>query len=91
MELKGAPAARRDVLRLYSFLDPVNPRAAAKVMQRLIAAPQRLLEHPRLGGCLEEFSPQEVRRIFVGPYELRYQVNEGQIVVLRIWHGREDR
>ena len=60
-------------------------------MQSLVAAPGRLLEHPRVGEKLEEFEPREVRRIIVGKYEMRYQIQDSTINVLRLWHTREDR
>jgi plasmid stabilization system protein ParE len=50
-----------------------------------------LLEHPRIGEKLEEFEPREVRRILVGQYEMRYEIRESTIYVLRLWHTREDR
>lgn len=40
---------------------------------------------------LEGFDPREVRRLIVGDYELRYEINDDGIVVLRIFHGLEDR
>ena len=91
MELKWTNKAHGDLVRLHQFLAPVNPRAAAAVAQALAAAPTRLLDHPRLGERLEEFSPREVRRILVGQYELRYEIQASTIYVLRIWHAREDR
>ena len=41
-----------------------------------------------LGG----FEPREMRRLIVGQYELRYDVIEDvTVVILRLWHTREDR
>ncbi|KEC70115.1 plasmid stabilization system protein [Rhizobium leguminosarum bv. phaseoli CCGM1] len=60
-------------------------------MQALAAAPARLIEQPRLGERLDEFDPQEVRRILVGRYEMRYEIQQSTIYVLRLWHTREDR
>ena len=51
----------------------------------------RLLEHPGIGEKLEEFEPRQVRRLFVGRYEMRYEVQGDTIYVVRIWHTREDR
>ncbi len=57
-------------------------------MQSLRAAPARLLrDNPRLGPRLEDFNPSEVRRLFVGDYEIRADA----IIVLRLWHTRENR
>jgi len=80
-----------DLDRLYRFLAPANPRAAAGVVRQLSAAPQRLLENPRLGLRLEEFGSREVRRIVIGSYEIRYQIAGEEIIVLRLFHAREDR
>ncbi len=91
MELKWTSKALSDLVRLYDFLAPVNKRAAARTVQSLTAAPSRLLEHPHIGEKLEEFEPREVRRILVGHYEMRYEIRESIIYVLRLWHTREDR
>lgn len=91
MELKWTGKALSDLARLYEFLAPVNRQAAARTVQSLTAAPARLLEHPRIGEKLEEFDVREVRRILVGHYEMRYEIQESTLYVLRLWHTREDR
>lgn len=91
MEIKWSAKALTDLDRLFFFLAPVNRRAAAGAIQSIVAAPCKLLEHPRLGERLEEFEPREVRRILVGRYELRYELRDSLIYVLRVWHTREDR
>jgi plasmid stabilization system protein ParE len=69
----------------------VNRPAAARAVRALVAAPALLLEHPRIGERLEEFAPREVRRLLVGSYEVRYEIQGETIFILRLWHGREDR
>ncbi len=91
MNLKWTGKALSDLVRLNEFLSPVNRLAAAQLVQSLSAAPLRLLEQPRIGEKLEEFEPREVRRIIVGFYELRYEITESCIYVLRLWHTREER
>lgn len=91
MDLMWTSKALSDLVRLNEFLAPVNTLAAAQIVQSLAAAPRRLLEQPRIGEKLEEFEPREVRRIIVGYYELRYEITESSIYVLRLWHTREDR
>jgi len=72
-------------------LAPVNREAAARTVQALTGAPTSLLANPRIGEKLEEFEPREVRRILVGYYEMRYEIQESTIYLLRLWHTREDR
>jgi plasmid stabilization system protein ParE len=57
----------------------------------LTAAPLRLIDQPRIGERLYEFDPREVRRILVGKYEMRYEIQDSTIFILRLWHTREDR
>lgn len=91
MELKWTTKALSDLVRLYEFLSPINKHAAATTVQSLTVAPTRLLAQPRIGEKLDEFDPREVRRIFVGHYEMRYEIQHSIIYVLRLWHTREDR
>lgn len=92
MRVRWTAEARSDLVRLHEFLALVNRQASAHAVQELRAAPARLLlGQPRLGPRLEEFSPREVRRLFVGDYELRHQVVGDTIIVVRLWHAREDR
>ena len=91
MKLKWTSKALTDLVRLHEFLAPINPSAAARTVQSLTAAPLRLLENPRIGEKLDEFEPREVRRILVGRYEMRYEIQESTVYVLRLWHTREDR
>lgn len=91
MALKWTSKALSDLVRLYEFLAPVNKSAAARTVQALTAAPSGLLTNPRIGERLDEFEPREVRRILVGHYEMRYEIQESTIYVLRLWHTREER
>jgi plasmid stabilization system protein ParE len=91
MQLKWTDNALSDLARLHEFLAPTNRAAAARTVQSLTATPASLLANPRIGERLEEFEPREVRRIFVGHYEMRYEIQQSTLYVLRLWHTREDR
>lgn len=91
MELKWTSKALSDLARLYDFLEPLKPSAAARTVQSLTAVPATLRQNPRVGEKLEEFEPREVRRILVGQYEMRYEIQASTIYMLRLWHTREDR
>ena len=69
----------------------MNRAAAARTIQSLTAAPASLLANPRIGERLEEFEVREARRMLVGHYEMRYEIQGSILYVLRLWHTREDR
>ncbi len=91
MELKWTSKALSDLVRLHEFLTPASKPAAARAVQALTAVPTTLLKNPRIGERLFEFEPREVRRILVGHYEMRYEIQGSTLYVLRLWHTREDR
>lgn len=91
MTLKWTVSAERDLARLHAFLAPVNSKVAAKVVKQLVAGVQQLLAYPQIGVPLDEFAPRDIRRVIVGDYEVRYEVVDSMIYILRLWHAREDR
>lgn len=91
VKLQWTAKAHDDLARLYAFLASSNAKAAENAVRALVAAPERLLSQPRIGETLEGFEPREVRRLLIGRYEMRYEIRQRSIFVLRIWHAREDR
>lgn len=91
MDLFWTDASLSDLDRIFRHLEPINPQAAARTTQLLVAAPRRLLEFPRIGTRLREFASREIHRIIVDDYEIRYEVAQDAIVVLRVWHAKEER
>ena len=91
MRITWTAKASYDLVRLHEHLRPVAPDAAARVVQQLASAPDRLLDYPRIGEKHDAYAPREVRRIIVGNYELRYEIADMTIIILRLWHCRENR
>jgi plasmid stabilization system protein ParE len=91
MDVRWTEKALSDLTRLYEFLAPANKSAAVRIVRALSKAPNILRDTPRIGEVLHQFEPREVRHIFAGDYEIRYEVRGESIFVLRIWHMRESR
>ncbi len=91
MKIQWTSKALGDLNRLYALLAPSNQKVAAKTVQSLTAAPQKIIEQPRIGEQLDEFEGREVRRLLIGRYEIRYELTLQAVYILRIWHTREAR
>ena len=91
MKVRWTRRAASDLTRLHEFLRPVAPDAAARVVLQLTRAPDRLVVYPRLGVKIESYDAREVRRLIVGDYELRYEIDAGTIFIVRLWHCRENK
>lgn len=92
-ELIWTPGALDDLSRLRAFIEPHNPQAAAHVARAIIAAVNRLPDNPSLGHPHESLPGFRKLSIPFGRrgYVLKYRMDEQRIVILRIWHAREDR
>ena len=91
MALQWTRLAYGDLRRLHAFLEPVNPGAAARAVNGIVNRVERIPAQPRLGERLPRFGARELRRVLAGDYEIRYELIETNIVILRIFHAREDR
>ena len=91
MALRWTRAAYGDLQRIHEFLAPVNPAAAVQSARAVVARARRIPAQPRLGEKSSGFGTREVRRVLVQKYEIRYEVAGSDIVILRVFHTREDR
>lgn len=94
MKLIIAPAAAADIERLRKFLARTNPAAGRRAIAVLANAIQSLDALPDRGRP----SPVPGARELIVPfghsaYVLRYahDAQREEVVILRIWHGREAR
>jgi toxin ParE1/3/4 len=87
-----SPEAVEDVERLRSFLDPRNPGAAQRALLSIWTAVDRLQEFPDLGTITADSGIRQlVIRFGSSGYIVRYATLPPDILITRIWHGREAR
>jgi toxin ParE1/3/4 len=85
--------AAADLERVRDFLGINNPDAAKRAVRAIFTAIERVQEFPNLGRPTED---SDIRQIVIGfgnaGYVVRYAILEsGDVLVLRLWHGREAR
>lgn len=88
-----SPDAVEDVERLRAFLDQNNPGAAQRALASIWTAIERLQEFPDMGMRTDADIRQIVVRFGASGYIVRYAAvrGDGDILITRIWHGREAR
>jgi toxin ParE1/3/4 len=89
-----SPDAALDVERLRAFLDQNNPDAARRALALIWSAIERLQEFPAMGTPTKDAGIRQiVIRFGASGYIVRYNVRAGtkDILIMRIWHGREAR
>ncbi|NOQ36559.1 MAG: type II toxin-antitoxin system RelE/ParE family toxin [Methylococcaceae bacterium] len=92
-ELIWHKEAINDLEHLSEFLKPKNPKVAFNAARKIIAASNLLLEQPYLGHPIEEMPEFLKLTIPFGKngYVMKYRIDNGSIIILRVKHTREDR
>lgn len=93
IDIEWSQDALDDLDRFSEFLQRQHPDLAQIVAQEIAAKVQALSTFPRLGRPIagrEEYR-QLVLQVLNAPYVFQYRFDGERLVILRIWHGREER
>ena len=94
MKVVWTEQAWERLLEIEDFVAGDNPRAAARLVDRLIDRGQTLAQHPNRGRRLPELPRSGLRELIVGNYRLVYRRTSETIEVLTVFEGhlrlRED-
>jgi plasmid stabilization system protein ParE len=92
-EVIWLPEALEDVQRLRLFLVDKNPTAAASAGRVLQDGAKLLASFPEAGYPMNDGTDR--RELFLpfgaSSYVLRYLIDGQTVVIVRVWHGRENR
>jgi toxin ParE1/3/4 len=81
--------ADRDLLEVYNYFYPHNPRYAERLAADLIGAIAKLSAFPSSGTPRWRVAPG-IRSVQVRPYLIFYEVRTSHIEILRVLHGSRD-
>jgi plasmid stabilization system protein ParE len=87
------PEAKADLQRLYEFIQPHSPDAAARAVQHLVRAEASLQDFPQKGRLWQPDPAFRELPVAFGArgYVIRYRKHDDQVVIVRVWHALEDR
>lgn len=77
---------------IHGYIADDNPRAAAKVVDGIVAKAELLAKYPDIGTRLRSVPEGDVRMILYGHYRIAYlHRNDGDVVeILGVFHGALD-
>lgn len=95
MKLFYAPEGVEDLRRLHDFVAAKDPLAARRLSKSLSDGIKRLKQFPHMGRRVRQsadvWAPEEIRDWVTGTYIARYLLLDETIVILRVWHQKENR
>jgi plasmid stabilization system protein ParE len=92
-EVVWLPEALEDMGRLRLFLEDKSPSAAARMAKTVLDGVTLLRDFSERGKPLNDGTSR--RELYIafgsGAYVLRYRIDGELVVIIRVWHSREDR
>lgn len=79
--------ALRDLRDIDAYIAADDPAAAARWVDRLVAAAERAARFPLSGHVVREKAREDLRQILVRSYRIVYLVREKQVDVLTVFEG----
>lgn len=82
-----------DAERLFGFLDQIDPMVTNKAASVIFSRVKSLAELPNMGRLSS--NQGNTRELIItygaGAYIIRYRLELNIVVIIRVWHTREDR
>ena len=82
--------ALEDLRSIQRYIAFDKPTAAKKLAERIRQRILDLASHPLSGRAVPEFPRSGYREVIVAPYRIVYELEGGELRVLRVWHGRRE-
>lgn len=82
-----APQAIQDVEAVRAHIARDSTHYADLVVEGIVAAVERLADHPRSGRVVPELGDESIREISYGHYRLVYRLRRSLVEIATVFHG----
>jgi len=88
-KLIWSPSARLDIKGITGFIAEDSPSAAARFVESLFQAVERLADFPESGRMVPELGDPGIREVIRKPYRLIYRIDRTKrtVEIVRVWHA----
>lgn len=90
-KISYTPEALNDLQRVIDFIEQYNPTSAGHIALTIKSGVDKLKHFPMIGLPVQKSQdPEKIRDIYVEQYTIRYLVTTLDIIILRVWHNKEN-
>ncbi len=86
-EVIWAPQAILDVEAIRAHVARDSPHYADLLVERLLAAVERLTDNPRSGRVVPELGDESIREVIHGHYRIVYRLRHDLVEIATVFHG----
>ncbi len=89
MKINWSPLSLERISEIADLISQDKTGAALNWIDSIFEAMTKVKEFPKMGRVVPEVEQENIREIFVGNYRIIYQLEEKQISVLTVRHGKQ--
>ena len=82
-----SPLAIEDVEAIRAYVARDSPRSADLLVERLVAAVERLEANPLSGRVVPEVGDDSLREVIHGNYRIVYRIRADHVEIVTVFHG----
>jgi len=90
VQVNWSVRAKRSLRDIYDYIADDNPAAADRVIRGILKKSQMLGQLPYIGQACRIEGFEHLRILVHGHYKIFYEVEESQITIAGVFHGRMD-
>lgn len=83
-----SPRALADVQAIASYIAADSSSYASTVVRKILTSTRALTNFPRSGRMLPEVDDENLREVFAYSYRIIYRVEQDEVVVAAVIHGK---
>ena len=87
--IRWSPRSGEDLENIFAHIHNEAPPYAALVVQRIIAAVERLEKFPESGRVVPERNVESLREIIVRPYRVVYRAAPDLVEIVTVFHAAQ--
>jgi len=89
MKIIWSPLAHQRINEIADYIATDSLAAAEKWVNSIYDSVIRLKDFPKSGRLVPEVEKDDIREIFLGNYRIIYGIEERQIKILTVRHGKQ--
>lgn len=90
MVIRWSLPAQLQLKHIHDYISFESPYYAKKVTEDIILKSMTLRDFPKIGRIVPEMNQETIRELIIYSYRLIYQINNNDIDILTLVHGKQD-
>jgi toxin ParE1/3/4 len=82
--------ALSDLQAIFDYISKDSEYYASVFIGEIIKSAEKLTDFPEIGRIVPEYQQNDIREILVQSYRVIYQLEQNQILILTVIHGRRE-